>query len=246
MKLKTLLLFQLFLLVFALYSLVTFSGNQRYLVPLACLVSMLIVGKIEVGVKERSAQKEQIGEEGEKDKTKSIKESLDCLIKSKNVLLLTDAIHHLVKDLGLSVSPSPEFPAIDRLAAERLRQSGEPSVLREQGPDPHDKLTTQMIFDAARGGDILAHGLVRQAGEILGVGIANIVSLVNPEIVILGGGVGIQADLLMDPIRQVVLHNAQPTSAQAVQILPAKLGAKAGLLGAAKAILLCQERCGEQ
>ena len=137
-------------------------------------------------------------------------------------------------------------PAIDRLAAERLRQSGEPSVLREQGPDPHDKLTTQMIFDAARGGDILAHGLVRQAGEILGVGIANIVSLVNPEIVILGGGVGIQADLLMDPIRQVVLHNAQPTSAQAVQILPAKLGAKAGLLGAAKAILLCQERCGEQ
>ena len=116
MKLKTLLLFQLFLLVFALYSLVTFSGNQRYLVPLACLVSMLIVGKIEVGVKERSAQKEQIGEEGEKDKTKSIKESLDCLIKSKNVLLLTDAIHHLVKDLGLSVSPSPEFPAIDRLA----------------------------------------------------------------------------------------------------------------------------------
>ena len=115
MKLKTLLLFQLFLLVFALYALVTFSGNQRYLVPLACLVSMLIVGKIEVGVKERSAQKEQIDEEGEKDKTKSIKESLDCLIKSKNVLLLTDAIHHLVKDLGLSVSPSPEFPAIDRL-----------------------------------------------------------------------------------------------------------------------------------
>ncbi len=115
MKLKTLLLFQLFLLVFALYALLTLSGNQRYLVPLACLVSMLIVGKIEVGVKERSAQKEEIGEEGEKDKIKSIKESLNCLIKSKNVLLLTDAIHHLLKDLGLSVSPSPEFPAIDRL-----------------------------------------------------------------------------------------------------------------------------------
>lgn len=115
MKLKTLLLFQLFLLVFALYALIMFSGNQRYLVSLACLVSMLIVGKIEVGVKERGAQKEQIDEAGKKDGTKSIKESLDCLIKSKNVLLLTDAIHHLLKDLGLSVSPSPEFPAIDRL-----------------------------------------------------------------------------------------------------------------------------------
>ena len=115
MKLKTLLLFQLFLLVFALYALLTFSGNQRYLVSLACLVSMLIIGKIEVGVKERSAHKEQADEAEEKDTTKSIKESLDCLIKSKNVLLLTDAIHHLLKDLGLSVSPSPEFPAIDRL-----------------------------------------------------------------------------------------------------------------------------------
>ncbi|MBW1691994.1 MAG: hypothetical protein DRG87_06060 [Deltaproteobacteria bacterium] len=115
MKLKTLLLFQLFLLVFALYALLTFSGNQRYLVSLACLVSMLIVGKIEVGVKERSAHKEQAEEAEEKDEAKPIKESLECLIKSKNVLLLTDAIHHVLKDLGLSVSPSPEFPAIDRM-----------------------------------------------------------------------------------------------------------------------------------
>ena len=115
MKLKTLLLFQLFLLVFALYALLTFSGNQRYLVSLACLVSMLIIGKIEVGVKERSEQKEQIDEAGKKDAMQSIKESLSCLIKSKNVALLTDSVHHLLKDLGLSVSPSPEFPAIDRL-----------------------------------------------------------------------------------------------------------------------------------
>jgi hypothetical protein len=116
MKLKTLLLFQLFLIVFALYAILTFSGNQRYLVSLACLVSMFIVGKVETGVKERSEHKEQADEAEEKDETKSIKESLECLIKSKNVLLLTDAIHHLLKDLGLSVSPSPEFPAIDRLA----------------------------------------------------------------------------------------------------------------------------------
>jgi len=115
MKLKTLLLFQLFLLVFALYALLTFSGNKRYFVSLPCLVSMLIVGRIEVGVQERSALKEEIDEAGKKDETQSIKESLDCLIKSKNVLLLTDAVHYLLKDLGLSVSPSPEFPAIDRL-----------------------------------------------------------------------------------------------------------------------------------
>jgi len=92
-----------------------FSGNQRYLVSLACLASMFIIGKIEVGIKERSAPEEQLDEEGTKDKIKSIKESLGCLIKSKNALLLTDATAHLLKDLGLSVSLSPEFPAIDRL-----------------------------------------------------------------------------------------------------------------------------------
>jgi glucokinase len=136
-------------------------------------------------------------------------------------------------------------PAIDRLAAERLRQSEQPSLLRQQGPDLHEKLTTQMIFDAARKGDGLAGDVVRQAGEVLGVGVANIVSLVNPEIVILGGGVGVQADVLIEPIRKVVLHNAQPISAQAVQIVPAELGANAGLLGAAKAMLLHQVSCGE-
>jgi hypothetical protein len=53
-------------------------------------------------------------------------------------------------------------------------------------------------------------------------------------------------DLLIEPIREVVHHNAQPISAQAVQILPAELGANAGLLGAAKAMLLYQESRGEQ
>jgi glucokinase len=47
-------------------------------------------------------------------------------------------------------------PGIDRLAAERLHQSGKPSILREQGPDPPEKLTTQTIFDAAQKGDALA------------------------------------------------------------------------------------------
>jgi len=132
-------------------------------------------------------------------------------------------------------------PAIARLAAEKLR-GGAPSILRHQGLDSYEKLTAQMVFDAARQGDPLACEVVCHTGEILGVGIANIVSLVNPEVVILGGGVGTQADLLIDQIREVVLHNAQPISAKAVRIVPSQLGENAGLLGAAKAVLL-QHRC---
>jgi glucokinase len=100
-----------------------------------------------------------------------------------------------------------------------------------------------MVFDAARQGDALAQEIVNQTGEILGVGIANLVSVLNPEVVVLGGGVGVQADLLMDRIREVVLHNAQPVSAKAVRIVPSQLGETAGLLGVTKAVLLyCQGR----
>jgi glucokinase len=137
-------------------------------------------------------------------------------------------------------------PGIARLAAETLQQSSEPSMLREQNLESCEKLTAQMVFDAARQGDPLASEVVRHVGEILGVGVANIVSLVNPEIVIIGGGVGNQADLLIAPIRQVVLHNAQSISAKAVQIVPSQLGENAGLLGAAKAMLLHHRDCSEQ
>jgi glucokinase len=129
-------------------------------------------------------------------------------------------------------------PAIARSAARRLQQGGEPSNLRQQCPHPYDTLTAEAVFAAARQGDALACDVVRHAGEALGAGIANIVSLLNPERVVLGGGVGMQADLLVDRIREVVLRHAQPTSAQAVQIVPSQLGDAAGLLGAAKAVLL--------
>jgi len=65
-------------------------------------------------------------------------------------------------------------------------------------------------------------------------------------VVIVGGGVGTQADLLIDRIREVVLHNAQPVSAEAVQIVPSQLGENAGLLGAAKAVLLHLGCCDDQ
>lgn len=72
----------------------------------------------------------------------------------------------------------------------------------------------------------------------LGLGIANIVSLVNPEIVILGGGIGSQCDFLVPRIRQVVEKWAQPVSARSVKITTSPLEGEAGLLGAAYGALL--------
>jgi len=116
MKQKTLLLFQLFLIIFVCYALLKYSGNQRLFVLLACLAGMFVVGKVKTSFTERSKQeKDQSDDASKKDETKTTLQALDFLLKGKNMLLLTDAIQHLLRDLGLVVSPSLDHPVIDRL-----------------------------------------------------------------------------------------------------------------------------------
>jgi hypothetical protein len=116
MKQKTLLLFQLLLAVFAIYAVLKYSGNQRLYVPLACLLAMFVVGKVETAVTEKDKKDEkQRAKAGKGAEEKRTFKPVDCLLKSKNVLLLTDAIHYLLNDLGLKVSRSPDQSVIDRL-----------------------------------------------------------------------------------------------------------------------------------
>jgi len=101
-----------------------------------------------------------------------------------------------------------------------------------------DPLTAAHIFAAAEQGDLFATQVLERLAGWLGLGIANIVSLVNPEVVILGGGMGSQCSRLLPLIQEVVQRWAQPISARAVQFRISSLGAQAGLLGAAYAAWL--------
>jgi glucokinase len=96
-----------------------------------------------------------------------------------------------------------------------------------------DALTAVDIFAAAEQGDQFAMRLLDRLAGWLGLGIANIVSLINPEVVILGGGMGSQCARLLPSIEEVVRRWAQPVSARTVQLKVSSLGAQAGLLGAA-------------
>ena len=98
-------------------------------------------------------------------------------------------------------------------------------------------ITAEVVFRAARGGDALAKTLVRETGEYLGMGIANVISLLNPEMVVLGGGVGESGDLLLGTIRKVVSDVAQPVAAKGCRIRAAGLGQEAGVTGALKIAL---------
>ncbi|MGW8208426.1 MAG: hypothetical protein ACWGO2_05400 [Syntrophobacteria bacterium] len=115
MKQKTLLLFQLLLAVFSIYSVLKYSGNQRMIIPLTCLVAMFLVGKVETAVTEsEKRKKDERAKRRKGTEEKTTFKPVDCLLKSKNVLLLTDAIHYLLNELGLKVSRSPDQSFIDR------------------------------------------------------------------------------------------------------------------------------------
>jgi glucokinase len=101
-----------------------------------------------------------------------------------------------------------------------------------------DPLSAQAVFDAARGGDPLARRIVDETADLIGLGVANIVSAINPQRVILGGSVGAQGDLLLPRVRRVVSNWAQPISAAGVEIVSSTLATDAALLGAAYGALL--------
>jgi len=93
-------------------------------------------------------------------------------------------------------------------------------------------ITAEHVALAARDGDELALRIWRETGEYLGLGVANVVNILNPRLVIIGGGVANAGDLLFEPVRRTVATRAMKRLASDVTILPGSLGEKAGIIGA--------------
>jgi glucokinase len=96
-----------------------------------------------------------------------------------------------------------------------------------------DKLTTEVIFEAERKGDILASDVINQACAYLGAGIASAVNLLNPEIVVIGGGVSEGGESFIRRIEKEVKRRAFPSATKNLKVVKAKLGNDAGFIGAA-------------
>ena len=90
----------------------------------------------------------------------------------------------------------------------------------------------QTVVTAANDGDEFARGILNETGRYLGMGIANVVNFLNPEIVIVGGGVTETAgETLLEPLRQTVKMRAFDIHARRVRIVPAQLGIDASAIG---------------
>lgn len=110
----------------------------------------------------------------------------------------------------------------------RIAMRGKRSVLTHVG-----ELTPVAIADAARRGDGVARAVWEKAGYYLGLGMVGIVNLLNPDVIVVGGGIGNAGNLLLNPARRIVRQRALQVPARHVRIVRAALGEDAGVIGAA-------------
>lgn len=128
-------------------------------------------------------------------------------------------------------------PAIAERAIKGLKQ-GAASSLRDRVDNDLEQVTVAMIAEAANAGDPFACQVMEETGRYLGIGIATLVNLLNPDLVIIGGGVILAGAPLLESARHVVKLRTFPAPGRRVQIVPAKLGVEAPAIGAATFVML--------
>ena len=111
-------------------------------------------------------------------------------------------------------------------------EGGEKSLIARLVRGNLEKVTPELISRAALKGDNLAVKIWDEVGRYIGVAVAGLVNLLNPEIVIIGGGVAKAGSLVLDPVRQTIKERAMKMFARMVSVVPAELGEDAGMIGA--------------
>jgi glucokinase len=97
------------------------------------------------------------------------------------------------------------------------------------------KVTAQMVYKAANDGDVIAIDVVRETARFLGAGIGALLNVLNPEVVVLAGGVVNAGEALFAPLKVEIRRRAFAPAVDAVRIVPGALGGSAGVVGAVAA-----------
>lgn len=94
-------------------------------------------------------------------------------------------------------------------------------------------ITSEEIYQAARDGDALSGAVLKDMGRLLGIGIANLINIFNPEMIVIGGGVKDAWPFFIDATREEIKKRAFEYPAARTRIVPSVLGDDAGMIGAA-------------
>lgn len=117
-------------------------------------------------------------------------------------------------------------------AARRAASADPGSLLSSLSGGESKRITAEVLIDAAERGDVAAVAIWRRAIQYLGVAIANVITLLCPEVVVIGGGVSLAGDFLFEPLRAEVARQSFAPFADRCRIVPASLGEAVVLHGA--------------
>jgi glucokinase len=122
--------------------------------------------------------------------------------------------------------------ALAREGRRKIREGTQTAILEYASGDI-DKVDAKTIQIAAERGDTLAKELIAQTGYYLGVGLANLLNVFNPEMIIIGGSIANMGEIILSPAYQTAKERAYDVAYATVKFAAAKLGGNTGVLGAA-------------
>jgi glucokinase len=124
-------------------------------------------------------------------------------------------------------------PAIARRAAEKIGKDGRASAMLELAGGHADRITSEMVGKAYAAGDPLAKEVLQETAMLLTVWLGNIVDLLEPDVMIIGGGAGAMMRPFFGEIRDLLPKWCVNSHCQEIPLLPAHYGAEAGIAGGA-------------
>jgi glucokinase len=114
-----------------------------------------------------------------------------------------------------------------------LRVARRPDTALGHALEEGRELTGPFVTELAHDGDPVARDAIETVGRALGVGLASLVNVLNPEVIVIGGGVIAAGEMLLEPARREMRERALVPARDAVRIVAAEFGDQAGMIGAA-------------
>ncbi|WP_125988619.1 ROK family transcriptional regulator [Halocella sp. SP3-1] len=126
-------------------------------------------------------------------------------------------------------------PAIVKRTVKALKQGADSKI--NSMVNNLKEINEETVFLAAKQGDQLAGQVLQDTGRYLGIGIANLINILNPEVVIIGGDIVLAGDIILESMRSTVHNRALSYPAEHVKIINSRMGKEGVAIGAAALIL---------
>lgn len=130
---------------------------------------------------------------------------------------------------------------ISRMAYEHI-QAGADTMLRELAPADGRRMSGEAVAAAARQGDAVARDILHTAGTYAGIALSMIVQIINPQVIVVGGGLTRMGNLLEAPMMAAMREHTQPELLDSVTVKPWQLGDDLVVIGAAAQVFASAER----